>query len=232
MIWDSSILVAAGWSSVTIVSYVLAKALYRRWPRWWTSPLLVAPLGLMAIILAVGVSYREYIWGTHWLVTLLGPATAAFAVPIYQQRGLIRRRWPQLLVGMLVGSVTAMISAWGLATLLGLDGSLRLSLVPRSISTPFAMVVSGQIGGVPELTAFFVVFTGVLGAALGEVMLLWLPLRTVLARGALFGMGAHAIGAAKAYQIGREEGSIAGLMMVLVGVLNVLAAPLLAHLLK
>lgn len=232
VIWDSSMLLAACWSAVTIASYVLAKGLYRRWPRWWTSPLLVAPLVLMAIILSVHVSYRDYIWGTHWLVTLLGSAMVAFAVPIYQQRRLIRRRWRQLMVGMLVGSVTAMCSAWGLATVLGLDGSLRLSLLPRSISTPFAMVVSGQIGGVPELTAFFVVFTGVLGAALGEAMLVWLPLRSVLARGALFGMGAHAIGAAKAYQIGREEGSIAGLVMVLVGILNVLAAPILAYILK
>jgi putative effector of murein hydrolase len=100
------------------------------------------------------------------------------------------------------------------------------------MSTPFAMTVSGDIGGVPNLTAVFVIFTGVFGAALGEAMLAILPLRSVLARGALFGMGAHAAGVAKAHEIGREEGSIAGLVMVLVGLLNVLAAPLLVHVLR
>jgi putative effector of murein hydrolase len=94
------------------------------------------------------------------------------------------------------------------------------------------MAISQNIGGVPDLTALFVVVTGVLGAALGENLLAILPLRSSLARGALFGMGAHGAGVAKARQIGREEGSIAGLVMVLVGLVNVLAAPLLALLLR
>jgi putative effector of murein hydrolase len=162
---------------------------------------------------------------------LLGPATVAFAIPIYQQRATIRRYWPVLLVGVVMGSSSAMLSAWGLAHLLGLNDAISLSLMPRSMSTPFAMTVSGDIGGTPDLTAIFVVITGVFGAALGELMLNWLPLRSTLARGALFGMGAHGAGVAKAHQIGREEGSIAGLVMVLVGLVNVLAAPFIAHLL-
>ena len=105
-------------------------------------------------------------------------------------------------------------------------------MLPRSMSTPFAMAVSRDLGGSPELTAVFVVITGVLGAALGEALLLRLPLRSGLARGALMGMGAHGVGTARAYQIGPEEGAIAGLVMVFTGVLNVLAAPLVAQLLR
>jgi predicted murein hydrolase (TIGR00659 family) len=232
MHWNDPVVLTALWSTATIALYLLAKALYRRWPLWWMTPLVVTPLLLIAIALALHTSYRDYIGATHWLVALLGPATVAFAIPIYDQRALIRRHWPVLIVGVVVGSCAAMASAWGLASLLGLSDSLRLSLLPRSMSTPFAMTVSGDIGGVPDLTAVFVVFTGVFGAALGEAMLYWLPLRSRLARGALFGIGAHGAGVAKAHQIGREEGSIAGLVMVMVGLLNVLAAPLLAHLLK
>src|SRR5690606_5346239 len=106
------------------------------------------------------------------------------------------------------------------------------SLLPRSISTPFAMEVSGEIGGIPQLTAIFVVLTGVLGAALGDIVLAWLPLRSALARGALLGVGAHGAGTAKAHMIGREEGSIAGLVMVLVGLMNILVAPVLAQILR
>jgi predicted murein hydrolase (TIGR00659 family) len=232
MRWNDPVVLTALWSTATIALYLLAKALYRRWPLWWMTPLVVTPLLLIAIALTLHTSYRDYIGATHWLVALLGPATVAFAIPIYDQRALIRRHWPVLIVGVVAGSCAAMASAWGLASLLGLSDSLRLSLLPRSMSTPFAMTVSGDIGGIPDLTAVFVVFTGVFGAALGEAMLYWLPLRSRLARGALFGIGAHGAGVAKAHQIGREEGSIAGLVMVMVGLLNVLAAPLLAHLLK
>jgi predicted murein hydrolase (TIGR00659 family) len=232
MRWNDPVVLTALWSTATIALYLLAKALYRRWPLWWMTPLVVTPLLLIVIALTLHTSYRDYIGATHWLVALLGPATVAFAIPIYDQRALIRRHWPVLIIGVVVGSGVAMISAWGLASLLGLSDSLRLSLMPRSMSTPFAMTVSGDIGGIPDLTAVFVVFTGVFGAALGEAMLYWLPLRSRLARGALFGIGAHGAGVAKAHQIGREEGSIAGLVMVMVGLLNVLAAPLLAHLLK
>ncbi len=217
------------WSAATILLYLAAKRVYRRFPMWWLTPLVVTPLLLIALVIGLNQNYRGYFGATHWLVALLGPATVAFAVPIYQQRATIRRYWPVLLAGVVVGSSSAMASAWGLAHLLRLNEAISLSLMPRSMSTPFAMTVSGDIGGTPDLTAIFVVLTGVFGAALGEVMLNWLPIRSALARGALFGMGAHGAGVAKAHQIGSEEGSIAGLVMVLVGLVNVLAAPLIAH---
>ena len=229
---NNHLLAAFFWSCLTILLYLVCKRLHCRWPRWWLSPLMLTPLLLVAAALTLNASYRDYYRGTHWLVTLLGPATVAFAIPIYEQRALIRRYWPVLLVGVLIGSATAMLSAWLLSSLLGLNGSLRLSLLPRSLSTPFAMTVSGDIGGAPDLTAVFVAFTGVFGAAVGEAILNFLPLRSVMARGALFGMGAHGAGVARAHQLGREEGSIAGLVMILVGLVNVLAAPLLAVILK
>jgi len=232
MLVRDPVLQALFWSVLTIFLYAFGKASYRRWPCWLASPLMIAPLLLMLAALAFHVTYGEYIRGTHWLVVLLAPATVAFAVPIYEQRLLIRRHWPLLVVGVVIGSATAMASSWMLASLFGLNDNLRLSLLPRSLSTPFAMTVSGDIGGVPALTAVFVVITGVVGAAVGEGLLACLPLRSVLARGALFGMGAHGAGTAKAHQIGHEVGAIAGLVMVLVGLLNVLAAPMLAHFLR
>lgn len=219
---------AVFWSAATIGFYVAAKIVYRRWPFWWTAPLILTPILLIAAMSLLGVSYPDYIGGTRWLISLLGPATVAFAVPIYQRRALICRHWPVLLIGVFVGSTTAMLAAWAMAAMLGVDGTLRLSLLPRSMSTPFAMAVSGDIGGTPSLTAVFVIVTGLFGAAVGEILLGYLPIRSTLARGALFGMGAHVAGTAKAYEIGAEEGAIAGLVMVLVGLVNVLAAPVLA----
>jgi predicted murein hydrolase (TIGR00659 family) len=231
-LWHEPLVQAAGWSLATILFYLLSKRLHRRWPRWWLMPLAVAPALLMLAAIMLHESYRDYIRGTHWLVALLGPATVAFAVPIYEQRGLIRRRWPLLMIGMVMGSLTAIASSWALAYVLGVDGPLRLSLLPRSISTPFAMEVSGEIGGIPDLTAVFVVLTGVIGAALGDVVLARLPLRSRIAKGALFGIGAHGAGTARAHQIGREEGAVAGLVMVLVGLMNVAVAPVIVHFMR
>lgn len=220
------------WPAVTIAAYLAAQAVYRRWTYAFLSPLVLAPLLLIGLSLALRESYADYIHVTHWLVTMLGPVTVAFAIPIYEQRATIRRFWPALALGVLVGSATAMASAWGMASLLSIDGALRLSLLPRSFSTPFAMTISQDIGGVPDLTAIFVCITGVIGAAMGEFLLSALPVRSSLARGALFGMGAHGAGVARATQIGEEEGSIASLIMVLVGLVNVLFAPLLSALLR
>ncbi|MDK3018867.1 LrgB family protein [Pseudodonghicola flavimaris] len=220
------------WSAVTIGLYLLAKRVYRRWGYWWLMPMALTPVLVGVVVVALHAGYGDYISGTRWLVLLLGPATVAFAIPIYEHRQLIRAQWPVLLLGMIAGSVTAVASSWALASLLGLNGVLRLSLLPRSISTPFAMEVSGDIGGVPELTAVFVIVTGVVGAVIGDVLLARVPLRSALARGALFGIAAHGAGTARAHQIGATEGAVSGLVMVLVGLMNVLVAPLVMGLLQ
>jgi len=219
------------WSIMTIGLYVFTKKLHQRRPCFLTSPIVAAPLLLILAASALHVTYRQYISDTHWLVSMLAPATVAFALPIYEERTLIRQHWLLLILGGIVGSLTAMLSTWGLASLLGLSNNLRLSLLPRSVTTPFAMIISNEIGGIPQLTAVFVLITGVLGVLIGEILLNVLPLRSALAQGALLGMGAHAVGTAKGHQIGNEIGAVAGLIMVFVGILNVLTAPLLGHLL-
>lgn len=224
-------LVSLLWLTVTLAGYYALKPVYRRHPRWWTSPLLLVPLLLVVLGVIFGLNYPDYIRDTHWLVLMLGPATVAFALPIWRHRRLIRENWLPLLVGVVGGSAVAMLSCWGLASLAGLDEDVRRSLLPRSITTPLAMLVSGEVGGEPDLTALFVVITGVAGIALGELTLRFLPLRSALARGALFGVGAHGAGTAKAYSVGNEEGTVSSLAMVLAGLLNVLLAPLLARLL-
>jgi len=219
------------WLLITLLAYLGSRWLYRRTGRYLLSPLILVPAVLLAIAVPLHTAYAEYARNTHWLMTVLGPVTVAFAVPIWQQRALLARHWPALTLGMLVGSAASIGSSWGLAHLLALDSSVSLSLVPRSITTPFAMPLAKDLGGVPELTAVFVMFTGVLGAMFGGVLLKYLPLRTPLARGALFGVGAHGAGVSRAHEVGGEEGSVAGLVMVLTGLLNLFAAPLLTLLL-
>jgi putative effector of murein hydrolase len=212
------------WSAVTISLYFASRRLHRSLRRWWSSPMLVTWIACGALILAFHTTYQDYLRGTGWMITLLGPATVAFALPIHEQRGLIRKHWPLLVVGVVAGSAIAFGSSWALAAALDLPQNVRASLLPRSVSTPFAMAASAKIGGLPELTASFTAVTGLFGAAVGDLMLTRLPLRSSFARGALLGMGAHGAGVAKAHELGQEEGAVAGLIMVFAGLLNVVIA--------
>lgn len=213
------------WSGLTLVVYVIARHYYLKTKRWYCSPLLVSPLVLMVIMLSLHVSYRDYLQGTHWLLLMLGPVTVAFAVPIYEHRALLRTYWAVMVLGAFVGSVVSLLTAWLLARELNLSPSLQLSLMPRSVTTPFAVTVSDKLGGLPDLTSAFVIITGLCGAALGNGLLRYLRLNSSIAKGASFGMGAHGAGVARAQELGQEEGTVAGLVMILAGLMNLALLP-------
>ncbi|KAF0094281.1 MAG: LrgB family protein [Puniceicoccaceae bacterium 5H] len=220
------------WCACTLGIYLASRRLHRSQGRWWSSPLLVTWVGCGLLIVTAHASYREYLSGTHWLVWLLGPATVAFAIPMHRHRALIRRHWLLMCVGVTAGSILAVSSSWLLASAFHLSPELRASLLPRSVTTPLAMDASARLGGVPELTAVFTALTGLFGAAVGESLLHILPVRSPLARGALFGMGAHGAGVAKALEIGQEEGAVASLIMIFAGQVAVIAAVIVAGFLK
>lgn len=214
---------------VTLCCYYLGKAAYARWPRPWLLPLVTVPAMLILLVVVSGIPYAIYFADTRWLVWLLGPATVAFALPIYHQRELIRRYPLSLAAGVVVGVLLGLASSWVLARLFHLPDEVARSLLPRSVSTPFAILASDYFGGSHQLTALFVIITGVFGMILGEAMLVLLGLRSKLARGALFGAAAHAAGTVKAREIGAEEGAVASLVMMFAGILMVLLAPWFAQ---
>ncbi len=218
---------AAACFVLTIVFYALGKRLYARFKQPWLTPLVIVPAMLAAVVLALRIPYSVYFADTRWLMWLLGPATVAFAVPIYEYRDLMRRHWISLAAGVTVGIVVAVGGSFALAKLLHLAPDVARSLMTRSVSTPFALAVSDQIHAPKQLTALFVIATGVCGMLLGELVLVLLPLRSRLATGVMFGAAAHGVGTAKARELGSEEGVIASLTMMIAGVVMVLLAPLL-----
>ncbi|MFT4069003.1 LrgB family protein [Paraburkholderia sp.] len=224
---DASRLIAAGCLVLTVALYVASKALYARVRSPWLTPMLTVPAALVAIVVLAHIPYRVYFADTRWLMWLLGPATVAFAVPIYEYRALLKRHWISLTVGVTVGIVVAVGGSLMLAKLLHLSPELQRSLMTRSVSTPFALAVCDRIHAPKDLSALFVIATGVCGMLFGEFVLAFVPLRTRLARGALFGAAAHGVGTAKARELGSEEGVVASLTMMIAGVAMVLLAPML-----
>lgn len=224
---DASRLIAAGCFVLTVALYFVSKKLYARYRSPWLTPLVAVPAVLAAIVLVLHIPYPVYFEDTRWLMWLLGPATVAFAVPIHEYRDLLKRHWISLAVGVTVGIVVAVGGSLALAKLLHLSPELQRSLMTRSVSTPFALAVSDKIHAPRELTALFVIATGVCGMLFGELVLALVPLRTRMARGALFGAAAHGVGTAKARELGSEEGVVASLTMMIAGVAMVLLAPVL-----
>lgn len=216
------------WLALTVLLYAALRHLHGRFPRVWLSPIIAVPAILIAILLLARVPYAAYNAQSHWLSAMLGPATVAFAVPIFEYRSAIRRHWFPLVVGVIVGMSVAVLSTVWFCRLLGLPELLERSLSVRSISTPFAIAAAPAMGGQAELAAVFVVITGLIGMVLGEWLLSWLPVRSKLAKGALFGAGAHAVGTATAHRRDTEEGVISSLTMIIAGILMVLLAPWLA----
>lgn len=213
----------------TLLIYFLNKRLYRRWRRLLLMPLVMTPLVLVALLLLAHISWQSYISESRWLLWLLGPATLAFAVPVYENMAIIRRHWLSLSAGVLTATLVAVCSSVWLARWLTLPEAIQRSLAVRSITTPFALAAAKQLGGQPDLVALFVVITGVFGMAVGDLLFIRLAVKQGLAKGAGFGAASHGAGTARAYEIGQEEGVVASLVMMLSGVVTVIIAPLIGR---
>ena len=164
-------------------------------------PLVFTPILLVILLIFGHISYQCYMGEAHWLLWLLGPATIAFAVPVYDNLAIIKRHWMSLTAGVTTASVVAVTSSVWLARLFTLPDEIQRSLAVRSVTTPFALAV-------------------------GDVLFLRLSIREGMAKGAGFGAASHGAGTARSYELGPQEGVIASLVMMLSGVVMVLAAPL------
>ena len=214
---------------LTVGLFYANQALHRRYPRIWLLPAICTSAILIAIIELSATPFPLYFADTRWLPWLLGPATVAFALPVYQHRALVREHWLALSLGSCAGIAASLGSTLLLDRVLGLHGSLAQSLLARSVSTPFALEATRHLGGSAQLTGVFVIITGLFGILLGEMLLGLVPLRMRIARGAPFGAAAHGFGLTAARMIGPQEGAVASLTMIFSGVLMVLLSPLLAH---
>jgi len=216
--------------AATLLIYFINKRLYRRWHRLMLMPLVMTPMVLVALLVVSHITWQDYISESRWLLWLLGPATLAFAVPVYENMAIIRRHWLSLSAGVLTATLVAICSSVWLARLLTLPETIQRSLAVRSITTPFALAAAEQMGGQPDLVALFVVITGVFGMAVGDVLFLRLAIKQGMAKGAGFGAASHGAGTARAYEMGQQEGVVSSMVMMLSGVLTVIVAPLVGHL--
>lgn len=216
------------WLTVTVAAYLVAQWIFDRCGRHpLLNPVGLAVVILVAVLLATGTSYQTYFDGAQFVHFLLGPATVALAVPLFDNLARVRRALVPMATALFAGSATAILSAAGIAALLGGDREIIATVAPKSVTTPIAMGVSERLGGIPSLTAVLVISTGVVGAMMALPLLKLLRVRDPVAGGFATGVGAGGIGTARAFQVSDLMGTFSGIGMAFNGLLTAILTPLL-----
>ena len=186
--------------TITLIAYLIAQAIYAK-ARFnpLANPVLTAVAMLVLLLKVTGTPYATYFEGAQFVHFLLGPATVALALPLYRQWPKLRRSAVPLIGGLVAGSLAAIVSAVGVAALLGASHQTIASLAPKSATTPIAMAVAAETGGIPSLTAVLVISTGIFGAVFARSILNMLRIEDTAVRGFALGVASHGIGTARAF---------------------------------
>jgi len=218
------------WLTATLIAYAVGDALFRAAGRRpYVNPVLIAVVLLASLLWIAGVQYATYFEGAKFVHFMLGPATVALAAPLYANLGKIKASAIPMIGALVAGSVTAIISALGVAYAMGVRGEVLLSLAPKSVTAPVALGVSEAIGGSPTLTAVLVILTGIMGAVMATPLLNLLRVKNWQARGFAVGVASHGIGTARAFQVNETAGAFAGIGMGLNAVLTAIIAPIIVR---
>nr|WP_155262787.1 LrgB family protein [Bradyrhizobium sp. BR2003] len=215
------------WLTVTLLTYAVADAVSlktRRHPL--ANPVLHSVWIIGVFLLLTGTSYTAYFAGAQFVHFLLGPATVALAVPLYENRRRVAAAIVPMLVALAVGSLTAIVSVVLLAQAFGLPRDVILSLAPKSVTAGVAMGISESLHADPSLTAVSVILTGIMGAIIVTPLMNFTGITDFRARGFAAGIAAHGIGTARAFQVDEVAGVFAGIAMSLNALVTSLLVPL------
>jgi predicted murein hydrolase (TIGR00659 family) len=217
-----------GWLTATLIAYWLGvRAQRAAGGRPYVNPVAIAVVLLIALLAATGTPYQTYFEGAQFVHFLLGPATVALAIPLYENWPAVRRSLIPMIAALLAGTVTAVGSAVGIAWALGASAESLVSIAPKSVTTPVAMGIAEKLGGIPSLTAVLVILTGIIGAIIATPLLNALGFKDWRARGFAVGVASHGIGTARAFQVNDLAGTFAGIGMALNALATAILVPVL-----
>ncbi len=218
------------WLTATVLAYVAADGVARRLGRPpLANPVLMSVLLIAPVLWITKTDYATYFDGAQFIHFLLGPATVALALPLWDNRQMIRQTVAPIVVALFAGSIVAAGSAILLARAFGLPPEVILSLAPKSTTAPVALGISEAVGGLPTLTAVLVILTGIIGAVIVTPLMTLLRITDWRARGFAVGVAAHGIGTARAFQVNPVAGAYAGIAMALNALLTSLIVPVLVR---
>ena len=210
--------------TLTILAYRLGCGIQKKTGLVICNGLVLADIMIIAVLLVFRIPYEAYNAGGSLINLFLGPATVCLAVTIYSQIDLLKRHLLPILAGCAAGTLAAVLSIWGMCRLFGLDRALTVSLMPKSVTTPIATAISEGQGGIVSLTVAAVIYTGILGNLCAPAMIRLFRVRDPMAAGLAIGACSHAMGTARALELGETEGAMSGLAIGLCGIFTTAAA--------
>lgn len=214
---------------VSLLSYGIGSALKKRLKHSLFNPLLIAIALTILILLVLKIDYAVYYEGAKYISYLLTPATICLAIPLYEQMELLKNNLKIVLLGILSGVLTSLCCILALALLFGLNKAEYVTLLPKSVTTAIGMGISEELGGYVSLTATVIIITGILGNVIADALFKMFRITEPIAKGIALGTASHAIGTAKAIELGETEGAMSSLSIVVAGILTVAGASVFAQ---
>ena len=216
--------------TISLLAYLTGTVLKKKLKLPIFNPLLVSIILTMIVLVVADVDYDIYNKGASYLSWLLTPATVCLAIPLYEQWNLLKKYYQAVILGIVAGVLTSLTTVFLLAKLMGLDHKEYVTLLPKSITTAIGMGVSEELGGYVTITVAVIVVTGVFGNIFGELICKIFKITHPISKGLAFGSSSHAIGTAKAIELGEVEGAMSGLAIAVTGIMTVILATAYANL--
>ena len=210
--------------TLTVAAYVLGMKIQKKSGLVICNGLVLAALMIIALLTAFHIPYEDYYVGGSIINMFLSPATVCVAMSIYAKRDVLKRNLLPVLVGCTVGAVTSVLSVWALCRAFGLDAALTASLLPKSVTTPIASAIAESHGGIVSITAVAVIFTGIVGNLCAPLMIRLFRVKDPVEAGLGIGACSHALGTAKALELGETEGAMSGIAIGLCGIVTTVLA--------
>ena len=214
--------------TVSLIGYGAGIMLKKKFKYAFLNPLLISIIFVIGVVMLCGVDYESYENSAQYLSYLLTPATVCLAVPLYQQMTLLKKNLAAVACGILAGVLASLGSVLLLAFLFGLEHDVYVTLLPKSITTAIGMGVSEELGGLVTITVAVTIVTGVIGNVIGEAVCKLFRIYEPIAKGLALGTSSHAIGTAKALEMGEVEGAMSSLAIAVAGLLTVIGASVFA----
>lgn len=195
------------------------------------NPLLISVILVIVVLKGFKISYATYLEGAKYLSYLLTPATVCLAIPLYREIMLLKNNLKAILIGVTAGVIASMGSVFCMAKLFGFSHEQYVTMLPKSITTAIGMGISEEMGGITTITVAAIIITGILGNMIAETLCCVFRIQNPVAKGLAIGTSAHAIGTARAMEMGEVEGAMSSLAIVVAGLLTVIFIPVFAGLL-
>ncbi len=215
---------------VSLAGYELGLILKKKFKLAIFNPLLIGSVSVIAVLLLLDLDYESYNEGGKYLSYLLTPATVSLAVPLYEQLGLLKKNLKAVAAGILSGVIASVVGVFALCKLFGMNHQQYVTLLPKSITTAIGMGVSEELGGIVTITVAVIVITGVLGNVIADLVYKVFGIEEPVAKGLALGTASHAIGTAKAMELGMTEGAMSSLAIAVAGLLTAVLAPVFSGL--